>query len=89
MSVLQIVFVLIRGFVADRSELAAENLALRQLLAALQYSLNARGCGSVIGSSGRFYLGFGRIGVPPWFHSFCRLRSSFEGLARDPGGTPR
>ena len=36
MSVLQIVIVLIRGIVADRSELAAENLALRQQLAVLE-----------------------------------------------------
>ncbi len=36
MSVLQIVVVLIRGAVADRAELAAENLALRQQLAILE-----------------------------------------------------
>ena len=36
MSVLRVLFVLIRGIVADRSELAAENLALRQQLAILK-----------------------------------------------------
>ncbi len=36
MSVLQIVIVLIRGIVADRSELAAEDLALRQQLVILE-----------------------------------------------------
>jgi len=35
MSVLQIVFVLIRGIVSNRTQLAAENLALRQQLAVL------------------------------------------------------
>lgn len=35
--VLQIIVVLIRGIVADRAELAAENLALRQQLAALKH----------------------------------------------------
>ena len=37
MSVLHVLFVLIRNIVADRAELAAENLALRQQLAALQH----------------------------------------------------
>ena len=37
MIVVRIVLALIRGIVADRAELAAENLALRQQLAALQY----------------------------------------------------
>ena len=36
MSVLRIVLVLIRGAVADRAELATENLALRQQLAILE-----------------------------------------------------
>ena len=36
MSVLTIVVVLIRGAVANRAELAAENLALRQQLAVLE-----------------------------------------------------
>ena len=35
MSVLQIIVVLIRGIVADRAELAVENLALRQQLAVM------------------------------------------------------
>ena len=37
MSVSQILFILIRGIVADRGELAAENLALRQQLATLEH----------------------------------------------------
>ena len=36
MSVVHIIVVLIRGIVADRAELAAENLALRQQLAVLE-----------------------------------------------------
>ena len=36
MRVMQLVFVLIRGIVADRAELAVENLALRQQLAILE-----------------------------------------------------
>ena len=38
MSVLHVLFVLIRNIVADRAELAAENLALRQQLAILKRS---------------------------------------------------
>ena len=37
MSSLRIMFVLIRGVVLDRAELAAENLALRQQLAVFQH----------------------------------------------------
>ncbi len=36
MSAVRIVLVLIRGIIADRAELAAENLALRQQLAILE-----------------------------------------------------
>ena len=56
---------LIRSLFRDHGELAAENLALRQQLAALQHIRNARDYGSVIGSSGRCCLGSGRIGVQP------------------------
>jgi hypothetical protein len=37
MWVIRIVWLCIRGFLRDRTELAAENLALRQQLAALQH----------------------------------------------------
>ena len=37
MSVLHLLFALIRNIVADRAELAAENLALRQQLAILEH----------------------------------------------------
>ncbi len=66
MGPVRVLLLLVRGVFLDRAELAAENLALRQQLAALQLSPNVHACGSVIGSSGRFYPGSSRIGVPPF-----------------------
>ncbi len=52
MSVLRVLFALIRSILADRAELVTKNLALRQQLAILEHKSNARDCASATASSG-------------------------------------
>ena len=73
----------LQGVLCDRTELAAANLALRQQLAILQQKSKTPRLRKRIGSSGRCYLGSGRIGVRPC--SSCSRTPWLDGIGKASG----
>jgi hypothetical protein len=63
MGVLKAVFLLVRGVLKDRTELALENLALRQQLVVLERAVKPPYCEFEIESSGSCFPSFGRDGA--------------------------
>ncbi len=96
MSVLRVLFALIRNILTDRAELVTENLALRQQLAILHTIPIARDCASATASSGLGYPVSGRTGEVR--STSCNPKRRFDGASkassstgdgsRDPGSPP-